>query len=109
MATVQLKRSAVAGRSPVVGDLALGELAINTTDGKLFIKKSVSGTESIVEIGAGGGGGGPSSPVSQTAFIITENVTFGTGYHGLSLYSAEISAGAAVTVPANSIWTIAIF
>ena len=50
--TVQLKRSATAGAIPSTSDLALGELAFNTYDGKAYIKKSVGGTESIVEVGA---------------------------------------------------------
>ena len=50
--TVQLKRSATSGSIPSTSDLALGELAINTYDGKAYIKKSVGGTESIVEVGA---------------------------------------------------------
>ena len=52
MSTIKLKRSAVGGRIPSTSDLALGELAINTYDGKAYIKKDVSGTESIVQIGA---------------------------------------------------------
>lgn len=62
--TLRLKRSAVASKVPVVGDLQLGELAINTFDGKLFLKKD-NGTASIVEIGAGGGGA--SVTISDTA------------------------------------------
>ena len=50
--TVQLKRSATAGAIPTTSDLSLGELALNTYDGKAYIKKSVGGTESIVEVGA---------------------------------------------------------
>ena len=50
--TVQLKRSATTGAIPSTSDLALGELALNTYDGKAYIKKSVGGTESIVEVGA---------------------------------------------------------
>jgi len=50
--TIKLKRSSVAGRAPTVNDLELGEVAINTYDGKMYIKKDVSGTESIVEISA---------------------------------------------------------
>ena len=53
--TIKLKRSSVAGRAPTVNDLELGEVAINTYDGKMYIKKDVGGTETIVEIGAGGG------------------------------------------------------
>jgi len=51
--TIKLKRSATAGNTPTTSQLALGELGINTTDGKLFLKKSVSGTESVVEVGSG--------------------------------------------------------
>jgi hypothetical protein len=47
--TVVLKRSAVTGRNPTTGDLALGELALNTYDGNLFFKKD-SGTASIVSV-----------------------------------------------------------
>lgn len=49
MSTVQLKRSAVAAKVPVVGDLALGELALNTYDGRIFFKKD-PGTPAIVTV-----------------------------------------------------------
>jgi hypothetical protein len=52
--TVKLKRSATASKVPLTTDLQLGELAINTFDGKLYTKKD-NGTASIVEIGAGAG------------------------------------------------------
>jgi hypothetical protein len=55
--TIKIKRSAVAGKAPAVGDLALGELALNTYDGKLYTKKD-NGTASIVELSGGGGGAG---------------------------------------------------
>lgn len=63
--TLRLKRSSVASKVPLTTDLQLGELAINTFDGKLFLKKD-NGTASIVEIGAGGGGGA-SVTISDTA------------------------------------------
>ena len=51
MATnIQLKRSATQGAAPGTSDLELGELALNTYDGKLYMKKTVSGTSSIVEL-----------------------------------------------------------
>lgn len=52
--TLLLKRSAVAGHAPMLADLVLGELAVNVTDGKLYLKKSASGVESIVDVTAGG-------------------------------------------------------
>ena len=48
--TIKLKRSSVSGNVPSTGQLELGELAINTHDGKVFIKKD-DGTASIVEVG----------------------------------------------------------
>lgn len=52
--TIKLKRSSTEGQAPSAGDLALGEVAINTYDGKVYIKKDTGtvGTpvESIVEI-----------------------------------------------------------
>ena len=41
------------GKVPAVTDLELGELAINTYDGKLFLKKDVNGTAQIVDVSAG--------------------------------------------------------
>lgn len=37
--TIRHKRSAVAGKIPAAANLAAGELAMNTVDGKLFIKR----------------------------------------------------------------------
>jgi len=48
MSTIKLRRSATAAKVPTTTALSLGELAINTYDGKLYIKKNVTGTESIV-------------------------------------------------------------
>lgn len=45
---IKLKRSAVPGKIPTVGNLELGEFAVNTFDGNLFTKKNVNGTETIV-------------------------------------------------------------
>ena len=39
---VKLKRSAVAGNVPTTSSLELGELAINTIDGRIFFEKSSS-------------------------------------------------------------------
>ena len=44
---ILIRRSDVAGKVPTTGQLELGELAVNTTDGKLFLKKSGSAGESI--------------------------------------------------------------
>src|SRR5574343_851922 len=46
--TILLKRSAVDNKEPIITDLSLGEIAINTYNGRLFIKKD-NGVEAIVE------------------------------------------------------------
>jgi len=46
---VQLKRSALSGKVPDTGSLNLGELAINTYDGKIFFRRSGS-TDTVQEV-----------------------------------------------------------
>jgi hypothetical protein len=85
MSTVKLKRSAVPNKIPLTTDLELGEIAVNTYDGKLFIKKNVSGTESIVDISGG---------ISATNLTLTSNS---------STVSIESDTGTDVTIlSANS-------
>lgn len=47
--TVKMKRSSVAAKVPATTDLQLGEMAINTTDGRLYSKKNVASVDSIIE------------------------------------------------------------
>ena len=49
---IRLRRSSVAGNIPTIEQLNLGELAINTADGKLYLKKQIDGIEQVVEVGA---------------------------------------------------------
>ncbi len=49
--TILLKRSAVQGNIPTTATLALGELGMNTYDGKLFMRKD-NGTPSILDLTA---------------------------------------------------------
>jgi hypothetical protein len=55
--TLRHKRSTAPGGVPTTAALSLGELAINTYDGKLYLKKNVSGSETLVEVGAITSGG----------------------------------------------------
>jgi hypothetical protein len=48
--TIKVKRSSVAGKVPTTGDLELGEIAVNTYDGKMYMEKN-NGTASVVQIG----------------------------------------------------------
>jgi hypothetical protein len=85
--TLKLKRSAVPSKVPTTGDLQLGELALNTYDGKLYTKKD-NGTATVVEIGAGGSGtvtsvatgtGLTGGPVTATGTISLANTAVTAG------------------------------
>lgn len=104
MTYIKFKRSAVAGKVPSVSDIDLGELAINTFDGKLFIKKD-NGTQSIVDLTAGGGGGsgtvtsvsgaGTVSGLTLTGTVTTSgSLTLGGT---LALTSSDITTGLGFT------------
>jgi hypothetical protein len=63
---IQVKRSAVPAKVPTTTDLDLGEIGINTYDGKMYIKQD-NGTPAIIQIGAGGAGTGDvTGPGSST-------------------------------------------
>jgi hypothetical protein len=52
MSSIRLKRSAEPNKVPSVGQLELGELAVNTHDGKVFFKRDQEGDLRIRELGA---------------------------------------------------------
>ena len=83
--TIKVKRSATPSAVPTTGQLDLGEIAVNTYDGKLYIKKD-NGTASIVEVGASGGGG-LTSLNSQTG--ATQTFAVGTSGTNFAVSSAS--------------------
>ena len=82
--TVKLKRSAVSGKIPLTSDLSLGELALNTYDGKLFTLIN-NGTASVVQLGAGTvtsvatGTGLTGGPVTSSGTISLANTAVSAG------------------------------
>lgn len=62
-----IKRSAVQGKIPSTSDIQLGELAVNTYDGNLYLKKN-DGSEVIVQIN-------PPQDVSTTADVNFNSVS----------------------------------
>ena len=52
MATsIKLKSSAISGQAPSLNNLDLRELALNTADGKLYVRQgNGSGTDSVVDL-----------------------------------------------------------
>ena len=100
---IQIKRSSVAGKTPSTSDLELGELAVNTYDGKLYTKKSVSGSASIVELSAGQGQTGP---IIESQQVINENITILPGRNGMSIGDVTVSDGYTVTISSGSSWRV---
>ena len=91
------KQSSVAGKAPTTTQLELGELAINTTDGKLFLKKNVLGTESVVEVGADNAGTATKLATPRTLTIGSTGKAF-DGSSDLTWTLAEIGATGATNL-----------
>ena len=98
--TVRLKRSAVQGKTPTTSDLQLGELALNTYDGKLYTKKD-DGTASIVEIGAGGGGVSGDIAVDSAAIGLASTET-NTTLDVSGAYSGNVVSVAALNIDCSA-------
>jgi len=81
---IVLKRSSVQGKIPGTADLDLGEIAINTYDGKMFIKKN-DGAETVVEVGSDGkfiaidSGYGIPEAVDNSGTVGTDAIDFSVG------------------------------
>jgi len=68
ISNIKLRRSATQGSIPTTANLDLGELAINTYDGKLYVKKSFGGIDRVTQVG--------SSSYSYNLFTgVTETLT----------------------------------
>jgi len=61
---IKLKRSSVPGRIPTTSSLELGEIALNTYDGKAYFKQQVGASETVVALATSAGSG--SSVVSAS-------------------------------------------
>ena len=65
---VKLRRSSVSGQKPTNANLQLGELALNTTDGKVYMAKSGSIGPSVEELIS-------TNTVNTGSIYLTDNVT----------------------------------
>ena len=100
---IKLKRSGTANATPSTSDLALGEVGINTYDGKMFIKKNVGGTESIIQIGTSS-----ESVITTTTTTATANqttvtgLTYTAGLINVYLNGVKLVVGVDVTATSGS-------
>jgi hypothetical protein len=100
---IKNKTSSVAGKVPALADIQLGELAINTHDGKLFTRKD-DGTPAIIELG--GGGAMALTASASTAYTLVGDdagnfVTVDAG-GSINVPSGVFETGSLITVVNNT-------
>ncbi len=89
---IRIKRSSVPGKKPTVNQLPLGELALNTNDGELFIARERAGIGTdIVSVGAG-------VTVTNILYVTQDGNDTNTGK---KLGDAKRTIGAALTEAAT--------
>jgi hypothetical protein len=117
---VKLRRSAVEGKRPTNAQLQLGELSINTTDGKIYFAKSGSLSVSIEEVVATNAQNtgslnlsgslnliGGESITGSTKIIGSLSVTGDTSLTSLIVSGADPVANVSAFVPSSSIYNAA--
>ncbi len=75
--TIKIKRSSVAGKIPTIDNLSLGELAINTYDGKIFLEQDQGG------VGVG----------TTIAIVNPWNVGLGSTAYNLNFTAGSVGIG----------------
>ena len=110
---LKLRRSAVAGKVPDTSSLDFGELAINTYDGQLFLKKSGSEGQIVTVVGStgsftgsffGNGSGLTSIPASGIVGLNLSRIA--TGSITASVSNTDISASFRVTSASNTLLNV---
>ena len=91
---IQIRRSSVPEKIPTTSQLSLGEIAINTYDGILYIKKDVNGAQSIVSLGSRGLQGTTGTSIQGTTGTSIQGIqgiqgTTGTSIQGITGTSVQ--------------------
>ena len=87
---VQLKRSALTGKVPGTGSLNLGELALNTYDGKIFFRRSGS-TDTVQEVIT-------TNVLNTGSITITGTLTAGSIVGSISASNGVVSGSSQITL-----------
>ena len=88
---------------PSAGDMATGEIAINTADRVIYTK---DGTGLVVAIGNGATGGGGDTIFVQNGQTVNNSYTIPVGINAMSTGPIAIASGAVVTISSGSVWAI---
>jgi len=100
---LQLYHSSTHAAEPMATNLLEGELAVNTTDRKVFTKNA---TGVVVSVGGGASGGGPDQVFYENDITVNNDYTITTGRNAMTGGPITIASGVTVTIPSGSTWSI---
>jgi hypothetical protein len=95
---IKLYASGTAAAQPLAANLALGELALNYTDGKLYYKNGAGTVLSISSV--------VTTPIVENLNTISANTTIPVGSNGESVGPITVNTGVTVTVGANQRYVV---
>jgi|LauGreDrversion2_6_1035139.scaffolds.fasta_scaffold17344_2 hypothetical protein len=90
---IKIYSSGTAAAQPLAANLALGELALNYTDGKIYYKNGAGTVLSISSVAA--------TPIVENENTISVNRTITVGSNGESVGPITVNTGVTLTVGAN--------
>ena len=82
ISNIKLRRSATQGSIPTTANLDLGELAINTYDGKLYVKKTFGSLDRVVQVGSSSYNYNLATGVTETLTVTVASTTSDHRYNG---------------------------
>ena len=99
---IKLRRSATAGAKPTTSNLDLGELALNTYDGKLYAKTTEGSASEVIQVGSATDSYHKIRKSLTLEFAVT--VASKTSDHAFAAATAVRPKGATPTGAADSPW-----
>jgi len=94
--------STTSGNVPSVSNLAVGEIAVNVADKKLYITDGTT----VYGITGGATGGGTDQVFVNNGQTVNYNYTIPSGQNSMSTGPISINSGVTVTISSGSVWAI---
>ena len=79
---IRLRRSATQGSIPTTANLNLGEVALNTYDGKLYVKKTFGSLDRVVQVGSSSYSYNLATGVTETLVVTVASQSSDHRYNG---------------------------